>query len=368
MIAPARPEGLPNPDQPATAGADPPHILAVLDRALVTPGATVHALRLLRLSLDGDNTILTGSDQAVADLLDCPVLEAHEARLWADDFLASMHVCSTPSEQLEENHSIHGGPADAVTQLARDQLRAMDWGVLDGHQVQDIQAFVAEYGALNVLHAISCSRGSRINNPPAFVTWWCRQGHQAPEGWLPAELSRWERPNPQTPPRDAPSAADLPEVPPELPSEAPRLCTEAFEAWRAILSHIRPQLRTTSFQTWFQPLVPVGGADGDKLCLWAPSATHADWVETHYDRLLTEACRAEGLAGYRLTLQDLAAGPFQLPDIDAILAGGGDRRLVDGLPIADTPRSGRGPPWPCGATGSDSPEFPQKRLAQGGAP
>jgi len=169
--------------------ADPEQVLAVLDQALATSGVTVLKLRLLRHLLDTDANPDTYSDAAIAGLLACSERTAWEARQWVSQFFAnSDHVCHSTQELQEvQNNNIHGSQ-DSAGQLAKAQLEAMDWGLLDGQRVQAIDAFIEQHGALNVLYAIWCSQGKRIENPPAFVTWWLRQGHEAPADWLPAEL------------------------------------------------------------------------------------------------------------------------------------------------------------------------------------
>ena len=163
-------------------------ILAILDQALEMPGVTVLKLRLVRYLLDADDSLDTFSDADIAGLLDCSERTAWEARRWVSQFFATMHVCSTQEDLVPGvQNNIHG-EEDPAAQLAKAQLQALNWGMLEGRQVQDLDTFIDQQGALNVLYAIWCSQGKHIQNSPAFVTWWLRQGHQAPPDWLPAEL------------------------------------------------------------------------------------------------------------------------------------------------------------------------------------
>ena len=91
-----------------------------------------------------------------------------------------------------------------------------------GQRVQDINAFIEQHGALNVLYAIWCSQGKRIENPPAFVTWWLRQGHEAPADWLPAELRTQEDPEPVPAAQPVPESTEAPETPAALQTAASR--------------------------------------------------------------------------------------------------------------------------------------------------
>lgn len=295
----------------------PEQLLAVLDQALATPGVTVLKLRLLRHLLAADGPVDTYSDADIAGLLACSERTAREAKQWTRQFFAAMHVCSTP-EEVPEVQNIHASQPDPAS-LAREQLQSMGWGVLDGHQVQDFDALIDSQGALNVLYAIWCSQGKRIQNPPAFVTWWLRQGHQAPEGWLPAELRTQEPPEPQAqlleehrqknenPAPRAPAkggfdgfaGASYQEYPGR---KGPQTAAELQPLWEDLLAYIEPQVRPASFQAWFEPLALVAVEEPDILCLWAPTTAHADWVEGCYDRLLRRAGRAVGYRSYRITV------------------------------------------------------------------
>ena len=287
---------------------DPAQILALLDRALTTPGVTVTKLRLVRLILDESRDLDVCTDQDLVTLLACSERTAREAKQWTRQLFAAMHVCSTQEVQEVQNNNIHG-IEDAAGQLARQQLEAMDWGVLDGRRVQDLDAFIEQHGAVNVLYAVWCSQGQRIQNPPAFVTWWLRQGNLAPDGWLPEELRPQESQPLQT---ENSYRKEVPEAPfgtfgtesrQEYPErKAPETPAGLQPLQTALLAYVEPRVRPASFQAWFEPLVLVGAQEGDTLRLWAPSAAHADWVEECYDRLLTQACRSAGYSNYRLTV------------------------------------------------------------------
>ena len=185
---------------------DPAQVLALMDQALSAPGVTVTKLRLVRHIQEKQVALDTCTDQDLVTLLDCSERTAREAKQWTRQLFAAMHVCSTQEIQEVQNNNIHGGE-DAAGQLARQQLEAMDWGVLDGRRVQDLDAFIEQHGAVNVLYAVWCSRGQQIQNPPAFAplspggsdkaiwrrTAGCRlnYGHRIHQGQLP-----WPRLNP----------------------------------------------------------------------------------------------------------------------------------------------------------------------------
>ena len=127
--------------------------------------------------------------------------------------------------------------------------------MLEGWQVQDLDTFIDQQSALNVLYAIWCSQGKRIQNPPAFVTWWLRQGHQAPPDWLPAEL-RLQEERPQQ--DENPCRKEVPKVPeapfvtfgiasPQkyLEKEGPAADLEPLRA--SLLAYIKPRVRPASF-------------------------------------------------------------------------------------------------------------------------
>ena len=285
--------------------------LALLDRALTTPGVTITKLRLVRHIQEEQVALDRCTDQDLVTLLDCSERTDREAKQWTRQLFAAMHVCSTQELQEVQNNNIHGGE-DVAAQLARQQLQALGWGVLDGRRVQDLDVFIEQHGAVNVLYAIWCSQGQRIQNPPAFVTWWLRQGHRAPDGWLPAELRVPESSALPDSPEPAalapierpicePAEVELPDVT-SPPVEAPETPAALQPIQTALLAYLETHVRPASFQAWFEPLVLVGAQKADILCLSAPSAAHADWVEECYDQLLTQACRTVGYSSYRITV------------------------------------------------------------------
>ena len=76
------------------------------------------------------------------------------------------HVCSTQEDLVPEVQNNLHGEEDPAAQLAKAQLQALNWGMLEGRQVQDLDTFIDQQGALNVLYAIWCSQGKRIQNIP----------------------------------------------------------------------------------------------------------------------------------------------------------------------------------------------------------
>ena len=307
---------------------DPAQVLALMDQALSAPGVTVTKLRLVRHIQEKQVALDTCTDQDLVTLLDCSERTAREAKQWTRQLFAAMHVCSTQEIQGVQNNNIHG-IEDAAAQLARQQLQALDWGVLDGRRVQDLDAFIEQHGAVNVLYAVWYSKGKQIQNPPAFVTWWLRQGHQAPDGWLPTELRAAdppgraaslpdEQPTPELHQKNGNSPGEaVPEVPEApfvtfgtesrqeyLKRKAPETPAELQPLWRDLLAYLETRVRLASFQAWFEPLVLVAVEEPDILCLWAPNTAHADWVEECYARLLTQTCRLLGYASYRLTVHN----------------------------------------------------------------
>ena len=75
--------------------ADPEQILAVLDQALATPGATVLKLRLVRHLLDAGDSVDTYSDAAIAGLLACSERTAWDARQWVSQLFANSQLFAT---------------------------------------------------------------------------------------------------------------------------------------------------------------------------------------------------------------------------------------------------------------------------------
>ena len=250
---------------------DPAQALALLDQALSTPGVTVTKLRLVRHIQEKQVALDRCTDQDLVTLLDCSERTAREAKQWTRQLFAAMHVVCSAPEDIQKVQNIHGGE-DTAAQLARQQLQALDWGVLDGRRVQDLDAFIEQHGAVNVLYAVWCSKGKQIQNPPAFVTWWLRQGHQAPDGWLPTELRAAdppgraaslpdEQPTPELHQKNGNSPGEaVPEVPEapfvtfgtesrqEYPKrKAPETPAELQPLWRDLLAYLETRVRPASF-------------------------------------------------------------------------------------------------------------------------
>ena len=269
---------------------DAAQILAVLDRAFADPDVTVSRLRFLRHLLEAGRQVESYSNWEIAQIIDCAERTARNVKQWGRQFVAAMY--EVPSEVKEENN-MH---MDTTVELARQQLETIEWGMLNGQQIKDASAFIEEHGALNILYAIWCSRGKKVRNPAGFVTWWCREGHQAPKGWLPAELRQQVK---QT--RASETQGDHPGAPgaaSETAPERPDTPEELLPLWEDVLTHVEPQVRPGGFQAWIVPLSLIAIED-EVLILWAPDGFHAEWVDRHFGQPLQRVCQALGYRGYR---------------------------------------------------------------------
>ena len=291
----------PRQGEPSTGSpCDVEKILAVLDQALQDRDATVPRLRLLRQVLvDGDVTDATEEDLA-----------------WIGRFLTPAHVCmyAVPAFKAFEEHNKHGvePPAgDPAIDLARQQLDAIGWGQLDGHRILDADALIEQHGAQAILYALWCSKGKAIRNRAGFVTWWLKQGHEAPKGWLPVEL---RKPVPESARSDAePTGALSPAPEPQTPSEPEERPQEASEPPRTpeelqplreeLLAHLEPLMRPASVRAWIEPLALVSIDGLNRLILQAPDAFHAEWVNRQFAQPLRQACQAMGYEDYYCTWQ-----------------------------------------------------------------
>ena len=256
-----------------TLNLEPAQILAIFDQALPDPDVTISRLRCLGQTLSG---------QPVEDV-------DEETVSWVSQFIPSpMYVNSTLIKEVPEHK--HG---DVATRLAKEQLQAIDFGKINGQQVKDLDAFIDEYGALNVLYALWCSKGKGIKNPCGWITWSLREGHQAPTGWLPVELREEEAPEP----------VGEPEAVEELSqrTKRPETPEELLPLWEDLQTHVEPLIRPGSFHAWIEPLSLVSIEEDQTLVLWAPDGFAADWVETRFRQPLQRVIRALGYEGYRLT-------------------------------------------------------------------
>jgi len=291
---------------PSGAPWEPAPILALLDQALADPGVTLSRLRFLRHVLDNGQSGEDYAEEDVARMAGCPERAARDVKSWVSKFVPSMYVCSTLNEEVPENN-IHG---EAAFQLARKQLEEIGWGMLKGRQIKEPDAFIEEYGALNVLYALWCSRGKQVRNPAGFVTWWCRQGHQVPEGWRPMALCRQRH-------EDAVEEEAAPPAPETLP-ERPETPEELHPLWRDVLAYVEPQIRPGAFHAWIEPLSLVAVAEDATLILWAPDRFHAEWVKTRFADSLQRACQASGYRRYQLTWQGKKEQPSVAENTPAV--------------------------------------------------
>ena len=107
-----------------TIDLEPAQILAAFDQALADPDVTVSRLRCLGRILSGQ--------PPVEDFID------EETLSWVSQFVPSptMYVCNSTLKEEVLKHNIHGDPATA---LATQQLQAIDFGMLNGQQVKDLE-------------------------------------------------------------------------------------------------------------------------------------------------------------------------------------------------------------------------------------
>jgi hypothetical protein len=176
-------------------------------------------------------------------------------------------------------HEAEFSPEPAF-RLALDKLGQMEWGKKDGFQLCDPAVFVERYGAPAVLYATWCAGGKGIQNPAAFVTWWCQQGKQAPEGWQHPELRQ------PAPASLSPSALEMPVAPIQAP-ELPKTPEALQPAWEWIRERIRPQ----SWRVWFAPHSMTSELNGEEVYFWAGSPVAANWIEGRYSGLIEEALK-----------------------------------------------------------------------------
>ncbi len=64
----------------------------------------------------------------------------------------------------------------------------------------------------------------------------------------------------------------------------------AKRAWLDCLSLISPRVKKQTYHTWFQPVKPVG-FEGSQLVLEVANQFAVDWIQEHFQSLLTEAVR-----------------------------------------------------------------------------
>ena len=266
---------------PRLPSLDAAQILAVLDRALGDPDVTVSRLRFLRHLLEAGREVDSYPNWEIAQIIDGAERTARNVKQWGRQFVAAMY--EVPSEVKEENN-MH---MDAAIALAQVQLEKIQWGMLNGQKIKDASAFIEEYGAPNILYAIWCSRGKKVRNPAGFVTWWCREGHQAPTGWLPGELRQ------QTKQEEKIQAAS-----PEMAPERPEVPENLLPLWEEVLIHVEPQVRPGGYRAWIEPLSLIA-VEEETLVLWAPDGFHAEWVDRHFGQPLQRVCQALGYQGYR---------------------------------------------------------------------
>ena len=83
-------------------------------------------------------------------------------------------------------------------------------------------------------------------------------------------------------------------VPPSGPvtpaPSAPEQKEQLHDTWSAILSHIRSEINSQSFATWFEPIRPVKIENGE-VSVTVPSQFFYEWLEEHYYSLISSALK-----------------------------------------------------------------------------
>lgn len=72
------------------------------------------------------------------------------------------------------------------------------------------------------------------------------------------------------------------------------------QLWSECLTIIQSRINTQSFKTWFEPITPLGIVE-EKLRLQVPSQFFAEWLEEHYDSLITDVIGS--ILGAQLTVE-----------------------------------------------------------------
>jgi chromosomal replication initiator protein len=63
---------------------------------------------------------------------------------------------------------------------------------------------------------------------------------------------------------------------------------QARDVWKACLEQVRERVNTQSFKTWFEPIVPIR-LNGGALTVQVPSQFFYDWLEEHYNGIISAA-------------------------------------------------------------------------------
>ena len=264
--------------------ADPTQILDILDRALTDPEITISRMRFIRHVLEAGREVDSFSAWEVAQVIDCTQRTDRTVKSWVRKFISVMYV--EPPEDLKKENNMH---MDATIELAQQQLEEIGWGLLDGQRVKNPADLIEEYGALNVLYGCWCCQTKKVKSKPAFLTWWLREGHEAPSGWAPPELRQKQAPEPTEEPQAPQTLPERPEPPQELQS-----------VWQEILTHMEPLIRPSAFRSWIEPLSLLEIEDGQRPVLWAPDGFHKQWVEERLSQPLERVCQALGFDGFRV--------------------------------------------------------------------
>src|SRR5262245_15900413 len=76
--------------------------------------------------------------------------------------------------------------------------------------------------------------------------------------------------------------------------------TRADDLWNAIAGRLRDSLTDTTFDTWFGQARPQAGT-GERLVVEVPNDFTRDWIEGHFQDLVTRAVADSGATGASVT-------------------------------------------------------------------
>ena len=76
-----------------------------------------------------------------------------------------------------------------------------------------------------------------------------------------------------------------------VPIKKPDVPENEFDAvWVTILSHIKPQVNSQSFKTWFEPIKLIK-IENNEVAVTVPSQFFYEWLEEHYYSLISDALK-----------------------------------------------------------------------------
>jgi len=125
------------------------------------------------------------------------------------------------------------------------------------------------------------------------------------------------------------------------------------EAWQVALGQLRGDLSRALFETWVEPLRPLG-YHNRIFTLGATNAYARDWVESRIKSRLTQLL--EGLYHETLTVQVTVSNHFYPPQEEAIAAGSTPLPAAPGLSEPIAPSETRIPLDSAGSSSQSAPE------------